>query len=89
MNSHRVYVAFEPTQIKSAKPAEKAVQTYPDLRTLDTDVKLSPLKTSERANIGTFDPTDPSTLKGIGVGAAGGAAARAMREDEVQDDQEG
>ena len=40
-------------------------------------------------NPGTFDPTDPSILKGIGVGAAGGAAARAMREDEVQDDQEG
>ena len=54
------------------------MQTYPDLRTLDTDVKLSPLKTSERANIGTFDPTDPSTLKGIGVGAAGGAAADAL-----------
>lgn len=44
---------------------------------------------SATGNVGTFDPTDPSILKGIGVGAAGGAAARAMREDEVQDDQEG
>lgn len=67
VKSHRVYVAFEPTQIKSAKPAEKAPSTYPSLRTLDTDVKLSPLKTSERANIGTFDPTDPSILKSVAL----------------------
>ena len=82
--SHRVYVAFEPTQIKSATPPQKVSKTYPDLRTLDTDVKVSPLKSSAKPNIGTFD-SSANILKGIGVGAAALPAAGALMADDEDD----
>jgi len=87
VRSHRVYVAFEPAQIKSAIRDETASTTYPDLRTLDTDVKVSPLKASAKENAGTFDLTDPSILKGIGIGAAVPVAAALSQGQE--DEEEG
>ena len=50
---------------------------------------FEPTQIKSVENVGTFDPTDPSILKGIGLGAAALPAAGALMaddEDEVKDD---
>ena len=52
---------------------------------------FEPTQIKSVENVGTFDPTDPSILRGIGLGAAALPAAGALMaddEDEVKDDQE-